>query len=306
MREQGVLAGHTISMRRAYVEVMLCVFFWGASFASMKIATNEVTPPLAVFMRILFGMPVLIAAVLMRREFILPTRREVLPLVFLGAFGVVFHQNIQFYGMRSAGVANANWLIAGTPSVMALLGWVFLKERLGMIEISGLLLSGFGVLLVVGLGTRGLGMFAVSGAGDLLIAVSAVNWAVFQILSRKLVTARPPTYTAFWINVTALVIQTVFVVAAKQDVSQLTRVTASAWGAMLFLGLICSGLCYVLWYDGLSVMPAARVTAFQFFQPIFGVAVAYVLIGERFTPFIFAGGALIMIGVWMVNKRRSA
>ena len=305
MEGQGVSEGRAISMRRAYVELVLCVFFWGASFASMKIATGEVTPPLAVFMRIFFGMPILIGAVLTRREFALPGRREVPALVFLGALGVVFHQNIQFYGMQSAGVANANWMIAGTPSVVALLGWIFLKERLGAVQIAGLLLSGFGVLLVVGLGTRGLGMFALTGTGDLLIAISAVNWAVFQILSRKLVTARPPTYTAFWINAAALAIQTVFVAATRQDVSQLARITSTAWGAMLFLGCICSGLCYILWYDGLSVLPAARVTAFQFLQPVLGVILAYFLMGERFTPFIFAGGALIILGVWMVNRRRA-
>ncbi len=293
-------------MRRATVGLLLCTFFWGTSFALMKIVASEVAPLLAVFVRILFGIPVLTGAMWMRREFALPTRREVLPLVFLGAMGVVFHQNIQFYGMQSAGVANANWMLAGTPSLVALLGWIFLKERLGAVEIAGLLLSGFGVLLVVGLGTRGLGMFALSGTGDLLIAISAVNWAVFQILSRKLVTARPPTFTAFWINVAALVIQTVFVVSTRQDVSQLARITPSAWGAICFLGCVCSGLGYVLWYDGLSVMPVARVSAFQFLQPILGVVAAYFLVGERFTPFIFVGGALIMIGVWMVNKRRSA
>lgn len=295
-----------ISRRRANVELVFCVFFWGASFASMKMATAEATSLVAVLMRISLGIPVLLAAMLARGEWALPKKREIIPLFVLGAVGVAFHQNLQFYAMKTAGVANANWLIAGTPAVVALLGWVFLKEKLGPLAVAGLFVSGFGVLLVVGLGTRGLGMFALSGWGDAMMAISAVNWAVFQILSRILVTSRPPTYTAFWINIFAVAIQIALVAGTGQDMTQLCRLSPQSWGAMFFLGCICSGLCYVLWYDGLSVMPAAKVTAFQFLQPIFGAFVAYFLVGERFTPFIYIGGVLIMIGVLMVNKRRSA
>ncbi len=301
---RSLIAPSVITYRRACVEILLCVFFWGASFASMRIAVHELTPLLAVWLRVALGLPVLAAAVVCRRELRMLRRDEVLPLLFLGFMGVVFHQNIQFFGMRTAGVANANWLIAGTPSVVALLGWLFLGEKLSRSAIAGLITSGLGVLLVVGLGTKGLGMFRMGMLGDLLIAISAVNWAVFQILSRRTVRDNPPTFTAFWINVIAVIIQTALLVAFPPDLGQLAAVSARGWCAVFFLGCICSGLCYIFWYDGLSVMSAAKVTAFQFLQPLLGAAAAYFLAGERFTPFIFIGGSLIMIGVWLVNRRK--
>jgi len=299
-----IIAPSAISQRRACAEIVLCVLFWGASFASMRIAVGELTPLLAVWFRVALGLPVLTAAALLRGELRPPTRRELLPLVLLGFMGVVFHQNIQFAGMRTAGVANANWLIAGTPSVVALLGWLFLGEKLTPGAVAGLFISGFGVLLVVGLGTRGLGMFRMGALGDLLIAISAVNWAVFQITSRRLVSGGSPTFTAAWINIFAFAIQTALLALMPPDLGQLAQVSAKGWCAVFFLGCVCSGLCYVFWYDGLSVMSAAKVTAFQFLQPLFGAAAAYVLAGERFTPFIFIGGSFIMVGVWMVNRRR--
>ena len=302
---RSVIAPPVITYRRACIEILLCVFFWGASFASMRIAVHEVTPLLAVWFRIALGLPVLTAAVFWRKELRMLRRDEVLPLLFLGFLGVAFHQNIQFFGMRTAGVANANWLIAGTPSVVALLGWFFLGEKLTRSAVAGLVISGLGVLLVVGLGTKGLGLFRMGAFGDLLIAVSAVNWAVFQILSRRMVSNKSPTFTAFWINIFAVVIQTALLVLFPPDLGQLADVSSGGWGAMLFLGCICSGLCYIFWFDGLSVMKAAKVTAFQFLQPLFGAVAAYFLAGERFTLFIFVGGSLIMVGVWMVNRRKS-
>ena len=304
MQSSGQLHDRRISLRQAYVELVLCVCFWGASFASMKIAVRETSPFLAVWFRIAFGMLVLTPAVFRRGEFRLPNRSELLPLACLGAQGVVFHQNIQFIAMGSAGVANANWIIAATPSLIALLGWLLLRERISLSAVAGLLVSGLGVLLVVGLGTKGLGTFRAGSLGDALIAVSALNWALFQILSRKLVLSAPATFTVFWMNLLALLLQTALLLAFPPDYAQLRAVSPMGWRAMLFLGAICSGLCYIFWYDGLSVMPTAKVAAFQFLQPVVGVFAAYFMIGERFTPFIYVGSTMIVIGVWMVNKRR--
>ncbi|GHV27183.1 membrane protein [Synergistales bacterium] len=291
-----------ISMKRAYFELISCVIFWGASFASMRMAVLELHPLTAVWFRVVFGLAVLAGIIFYRREFSMPKARELAPLLFLGLMGVVFHQDIQFAAMRTAGVANANWLIAATPSLIAVLGWVFLKERLQPQAIIGLVISGLGVLLVVGLGTKGIGMFQANSFGDLLIFISALNWAVFQIVSRKLVQDRTPAFTAFWMNVFAAIAQTSLFLFYPPEISQIASMSPSCWFAVLFLGCICSGLCYTFWYDGLSVMPAAKVAAFQFLQPVVGVVLAYFTAGERFTPYLFAGGVMIIAGVWMVNK----
>jgi drug/metabolite transporter (DMT)-like permease len=269
----------------------------------MKIAVSEIAPITAVWFRITLGMIVAAPITAIRREFRFPSSREMLPLLFLGLIGVVFHQNIQFIGMRTAGVANANWLIAGTPSIVALLGWIFLKEKLSAAAMAGLLISGAGVLVVAGLGTRGLGMFRADGWGDMLIFVSAVNWAVFQVVSRKLLGSKSPAFTAFWINFFAAAAQSGLLLIFRPDITQLKSVSPNTWAAVFFLGCVCSGLCYTLWYDGLSVMPAVRVVAFQFLQPILGVTAAYFLAGERFTSFLFVGGAMIISGIWMINRR---
>ena len=295
-----------ISQTRATIEVLITVFFWSASFALMKIATETMQTLTAVWFRIFFGMIPITCAVIYRRQLRLPPRGLILTFIVLGSLGVTFHQNLQLVGMITAGVANANWLIAGTPSFVAILGWLFLKERISKPAILGLLLSGCGVLLVVGLGTRGVNMFRITAAGDMMIALSALNWAVFVILSRKFVRDHPPAFTVFWINMVALIEQTVLVILFGQPLAGVVDIIPIGWFAIFILGFFCSGLAYVFWYDGLAVMPAAKVTAFQFLQPILGAVIAYIISGERFTPFMAAGGALILTGVWLVNRRQKA
>ena len=292
-----------ISITQAYIELTLCVSFWGAAFAAMKVASSEIGVVPAVWLRIIFGAVALVPFVIYRGEFRFPGFKESLPLIFLGFQGVALHQNIQFYAMITAGAANANWFIAATPSVVAILGWMFLGERLTKRSVLGLLISGAGVLTVVGFGTKGLGLFRVGGAGDFWIAVSSFNWAVFQILSRKLLKNTSPAFAILWINIFAVIMQSALFIVFPYDTTLLPTISTNAWVSILFLGVLCSGVGYIFWYDGLSVMPVARVSAFQFIQPVFGVVAAYFISGERFTPFIFIGGFLVLVGVSLVNKR---
>lgn len=291
----------------AYVGIGIAVFCWGISFASMRIVVSELNPLVGVWARILLGMPVLLFAVLRRNELRSPSKKEWPILLFMGFLGILWHQGIQFWGMRTAGVANANWMIAGTPALVALMGWFFLKEKLSTSGIVGLGISAFGVLIVVGLGTQGSNLFKHSGSsrlGDFLMILSSFNWALFQILSRKLTLQMRPAFAIFWLNAIALCLGTLLIIGNPMALTELFSLSPKAWGALLFLGVVCSGLCYVLWYDGLAVLSAARVTAFQFFQPLVGAAAAYIMIGERFTWYLPIGGTMILFGVWLINRQK--
>lgn len=292
-------------MSLAYIELLLAVAFWGAAFAAMKVAAFEVGIVLGVFMRMILGILVLVPFVVYRGDFRAPTRKEAIYLLLLGFQGVMLHHNMQFYAMTTAGAGNANWYIAATPSLVAVLGLIFLGEKFSGKTVLGLLISGFGVLTVVGLGTKGLSLFRAGGIGELWMAVSALNWAIFQVLSRRLLGTMRPAFAVLWINIFAAIMQSVLLFAFYDTLPTLGSISQKGWIAVLFLGIFCSGLGYIFWYDGLSVMPVVRVSAFQFIQPIFGVAAAYFITGERFTVFTAIGGVMVLLGVSLVNKRNT-
>jgi len=71
----------------------------------------------------------------------------------------------------------------------------------------------------------------------------------------------------------------------------------AGWSGVLFLGLSCSGVAYIFWYDALAVAGASQVAAFLYLEPIVTVIVAASLIGEAVTWATLVGGATILIGV---------
>jgi drug/metabolite transporter (DMT)-like permease len=84
------------------------------------------------------------------------------------------------------------------------------------------------------------------------------------------------------------------------SVSQLTN---TEWGALMFLGFLCSGLAYVLWAEAMKELPANRVGTFLYLEPFVTVFTAWLLLNEEITFLMMASGIVIIVGVVLVNRK---
>ncbi len=288
-----------------YTMILATVIIWGGSFASTKYALAQAEPMVILWLRLVIGMPVLFAGLLWEKSMRLPSKKEAAALFLMGFQGIFFHQAIQSYAMKTAGAANANWMMIATPALVAILGRIFLKEKISAKGICGLILAAVGVTLVVVRGTIATANSGSFGSiGDIIMLLSVLNWAVFLILSRRVLKKDlSPAFVIFWEMLFALIAATPFVIFIGSDFSVIPSFTSGTWAALIFLGAFSSALAYIFWFKALSIFTVAKVVVFQFLQPIAGVAISYFLVGERFTPWLFAGGAMILCGVWLVNKK---
>ena len=72
--------------------------------------------------------------------------------------------------------------------------------------------------------------------------------------------------------------------------------------AISFLGVFCSGVAYIFWFDALSAIDAAQASAFIYLEPFVTVVVATLVLGEALTPISLIGGVAIILGVYLVNR----
>ena len=292
-----------------YIMILGAVTIWGGSFASTKYALAELTPTMVMALRMLFAVPALASGCLADRSLRLPNRREFLTLLLLGFQGIFFHQAIQAWGMQTAGAGNASWMMVASPALVALLGWIFLREKITLAGAAGIVISAAGVLLVLALGTVKETAEAASfgTAGDWVILFSVLNWAVFLILSRYLLRdGICPSFAIFWEVFFSTIFALILTLTAGSDWSAVSRLSAGTWGSLFFLGAFSSGLAYLLWYRGLSVLPVAKLIVFQFLQPVAGMVISYLLIGERYTLWLALGAVMIITGICLVNKKQPA
>jgi drug/metabolite transporter (DMT)-like permease len=291
-----------LSQAAALLAALFSVIVWGGSFIATKVAIAEISPATLIWVRFAMGLVVLAATALARRELVPAGRRELLYFALLGFLGVTFHQWLQATGLKTAHASTTGWIVASIPIFMALLGRAFLGETLGMHRWTGIALAALGVMLVIGKGSLSAlfsGRSAV--AGDYLVLASAPNWAIFSVVSRGGLKRHAAACMMFYVVALGWAFTTPLLLAGP-GLGELSALTPRGWIAVLFLGVICSGFAYVFWYDALKRLPAARVGALIYLEPLVAVVVARLVLGEPILPAALAGGALILGGVWLVNR----
>ena len=284
------------------LKVLFAVGVWGGSFVATKIALQDIDPFSLVWVRFGIGVVILGAAVWKRGQIRMPPLPDLGYFALLGAVGITFHQWLQSTGLLSAQATTTAWIVASTPVFMALLGWIFLKEGLGLLRAVGILVAASGVLLVVSRGDlQALSIGQFGAPGDLLILISAPNWAIFSALSRSGLNRYPAASMLLFVMGFGFLFSSFFFLSGP-GLGDLLNLSPEGWGAVLFLGIACSGLAYIFWYDALQALPSAQVGAFIYLEPLVTVVVASVVLAEPLYWAALIGGAVILLGVWLVNR----
>jgi len=285
-----------------YLEALFAVVVWGGSFVATKIAVGQVSPNTVVWLRFTMGIPLIFWAVTARRQFAFPKGREWWYFALLGFLGISFHQWLQSNGLRTAQATTTAWIVSTAPAFIAALGWLALKEKLTIQQSAGIGISMLGVLAVVSKGDwNALAVGNFGSTGDFLILISSVNWAVFSILSRSGLSRHPSTRLTFWVMTLGWLFTSAAFVAGG-NYAEILQIDLRGWVAMFFLGVLTTGLAYIAWFDALSQLPAAQTGAFLFIEPLVSMAIASNVLNEKITLISIFGGAVILVGIWMVNK----
>ncbi|KRT35368.1 DMT family transporter [Acetomicrobium hydrogeniformans] len=285
---------------RAFIEAALATMFWGASFVAMKIAVNETSPSMIVWFRSLAGFGVLSLWLWKRKNggtYVAP--KDLLYMAALGLMGVTFHNLIQAEALKTAQAATSAWIVSTTPLIIALFGRIFLKERIAREGVIGLFSAALGVLLVLGEGSSLLPKGIT--VGDLLISLSAINWAAFTVISRKFLERRDQIVSLFYIMSFGWLFSNIPAYFSGFSLS----FSWQAWISLLFLGVLCSGIAYIFWYEALYALPASQVGVFMYLNPLTATITAVILLSESLSLKDATGALLVLLGLWMVNRKKS-
>jgi drug/metabolite transporter (DMT)-like permease len=242
----------------------------------------------------------------LRHEFSLPKPKDWSYFALLGFLGITFHQWLQSTGLVTSQATTTGWIVASMPIFIAILGWLVLKEKLNWLQALGVLLAAFGVILVVTHGNLSVLVSGKFGApGDILIMISAPNWAVFTILSRRGLKTYPAALMLFYVIAFGWLFSSVLFVAGRGWES-IHHIETDGWLALGFLGVFCSGVAYIFWYDALKVLPVAQVGTYLYIEPVVTVIVSFLLLNEIITLSGVLGGVVILLGFgWSIGPNPS-
>jgi drug/metabolite transporter (DMT)-like permease len=287
---------------KARIWVFVAVVFWGLSFVATKTALRELSPTTLIFLRFAFGVVLLLLILRLRGRKTLPPADAIPDLLLMGFVGVFVHQMLQSFGLTKATAVHTGWLIGIVPLWSALFSAIFIGEKFGWMKITGLAGGFCGALLVISQGRFSSDMLRLpSTRGDLLILLSTINWAVYSVLGHKTIKrlgALSATSGALLMG--TLMLAPLFLWNAGWR--ELRMLSPQGWGALLFLGIGCSGLGYLFWYGALERIEVSRVSAFLYIEPFVTLLAAVVLLGEPVHAVTVGGGLLVLGSVYLLQR----
>jgi len=289
----------TTSKAFRYLLILLAIIFWGTSFVATKTVLYEIKPATIIILRLILASILLtIIALLTKRKFSLNLKSH--GWIFILALVAVFHLWIQVTGLQYTTAANTGWIIGTAPVFMAILGFVFYKERITLLQFLGILVALAGLLLLIGKGDiTNIGL--IENQGDLLVLGSAFTWGVYSMVNKKISLSYSPLMTILYLFLMMAVIIIPFNLNTE-TISSVINLSFISWMWVLFLGIFCSGVAYVVWAQALRDMESAKVGAFLYFEPLVTVIAAWFFLQEEITLLMIFSGLLITAGVFIVNK----
>lgn len=286
------------------LKMVLSVIFWGGSFIAIKVAVQQSSPVAVVWLRFLIGVLCLFPIILHKGMLHISGWKELAEYVLLGFLGVTLHQWLQSNGLVTSQASTTAWIVASTPLFMVIFSGLFLKEKLGNLGTLGIAVATLGVLLVVSNGDiPGIFRNGFGAPGDIYVLLSAPIWAIYSILLSRTLKRQSVWKTTFFSMLAGWLLTSVQFLIGR-DWQAFGTLTFTGWASIFYLGIFCTFLAYVFYYDALQNLTSASVGAYLYIEPIATMFIAFLILAEPITLPSLLGGTLILVGISLVNKHK--
>jgi drug/metabolite transporter (DMT)-like permease len=271
---------------------------WGVNASVMKFGVAQM-PPL-VFNAARLGLAAIALVVLaFGVRHVSLTRRDAGALLALGVLGTGLYQFFMIEGLARTTAGTTAVILSSGPAFVALFARLLGVERITRRGVLGIVLSMAGITLVALSQPDSLARRATL-IGSALVLIGCVCWSLFTVLVKpytnrldgRLVTAI--TIVGGTVPLSLLALPAVATVAWS-DVSMAT------WGAIVYSGLASMVIAYLFWNRGVRLLGPTRTAIFGNLQPIFALAAARILLGERPGAWQLVGTAAIIAGVLLTR-----
>ena len=287
-------------MRSAALLLLVANVVYATASVVSRIALDGMPPALLGFARLAIAAVILLP--LVRREKVPPGQG--LRLFGMGVIGFTVAFALTNWGIVYSSATNAALLIILEPMTMLLLGPALLGERLTRREAVGATLALLGAVVVIADGIPGVTLSVLPRwRGDVMLALSAVAYAVYSLLGRPVLTpANSIAITSRSIVWGAVAMAPLVAVEWLAGARPVASVPALA--GTLYLAVVITALGYIAWNWALARMEAARAAPFLTVQPVVGALLGAAVLGDPVSIYTGLGGGLIVVGLWLSATAR--
>lgn len=280
-----------------HLKLVGVALFWAGGFIATRLVAQTFGPFTGAFLRYILACALLVPIALRSSPGLLRVdRRQLWRLCLLGFSGVFAYNYFFFNGLKLVPASHGALVVALNPAMVMLFSAWRYGEPIGGRRLVGMLLALAGVAFVISRGhpTR---LFEGFEWGDAFMLGCPVTWAVYTLVGREALRSSTPTEATTWASVTGSIMLLLFALFEDQP----AKVPVEAWVSLAYLGIIGTVLAFIWFYEGVSILGASRAAIFNNLIPVFTLALSVIILDEDVPTHTYAGAALVLTGVTMVN-----
>ncbi len=282
---------------RAIAMGLTFAFIWSSAFASARIIVADASPLFSLALRFLISGVLGVAIALALGQSWNLTRSQWHATILFGICQNALYLGLNFYALQTIEASLAAIIASTMPLLVALAGWLLMGEKLRPLGVIGLLAGFAGVAVIMGSRvSAGIDLNGVAMCGLGALALTFATLAVRGATSGgnfMMVVGLQMLVGSAVLFVVAPFFETIYFNPTLPVLLAFTYTT-------LFPGLVAT----LIWFMLLNRIGAIRAATFHFLNPVFGVTVAAILLGERLGPMDVVGVMVTTLGILAVQLSR--
>jgi drug/metabolite transporter (DMT)-like permease len=284
---------------RDWFLLLACNLIWASQFVMVKLVQDQMGPLFAVTLPMAISTLLLIP--LVRHGSI--SRADVRSFLLIGVAGQVVAQLFITWGVRLSLAANAALLALALPVMTAFMAHLLLGERMTPVRWVSFVLALAGAGVCSGVDWRSLdltgGRFV---AGNVMILGSVCGSAFYNVYSKKLLIRYSPLQVLLYSYYAVCAFLAPITLAAEgRTLFDVPHFTGRVWLGLFVLAVFQYFLSMVIFLNVLTRLDATQAALSNYLIPFFGLILAALILGERLTPMMIAGGALVLASTLLIT-----
>lgn len=282
---------------KGFFVILILTILWGLNYSAIKFSNTGLSPVFTTFLRSLIASFLgIMYCVLIKK----PVLHRGIILFHGFVVGMLFGLEFVFFylAVLYTGAARTAVLLYISPFIVAIGAHMFLKEKLNLIKILGLIFAFIGVYLVFA--GKPLNYSRHMLIGDVFAIFAAFLWAATTVYIKKFLAHRVHPINTF-IYQLMFSVPILFVSACIIEKKWILNFTFEIGLCLFFQSVVIAFLTYLAWFKLIHEYPVAKLSVFTFLTPVFGVFFGIILSKEQLTMGLIAGLLLISIGIYLTN-----
>ncbi|WP_127557559.1 DMT family transporter [Saccharospirillum alexandrii] len=283
---------------RSHLALLLAMLLWGSSFIALKLAVNDLSPMIVIFMRMAIGAVAFLTVWPWLRHGFVYQAGDWKYLLGMALFEPCLYFIFEAQALRYTSAGQAGMITAMLPLMVAIAAFFILKERSGWRQWLGFGIAVIGVIWMTLTGEDSeqapnalLGNFL-----EFLAMVSAVGYTLLvKHLTRR--------YSAFLLTALQSFVGTLFFFPLALASPWPEQISLSTFGLLIYLGLIITLGAYGLYNYSLTHLKATVAAGYTNLLPVFTLLFSMLLLGERLVLSQWLAIGLVFVGVFLSQDR---